>query len=166
MNNPTNIEFLLQQGDKETNLGNPKKSKELFEKVLTIDPNNIHALLKLGHILGKIGSYQSAIEKYNTVLENEPCNNIALINKGLALHFLEKFSDAIICYDSILNEKPNSTITLYFKASSLIKKGELEEGLDILRKVIKMDPTMRIKAKHDIDFQDIKTNNEFKKITA
>lgn len=165
-NSNINVESLLQQADREFNLGNPKKSKELFKQALTIEPHNTHALLRLGHILGKIGSYQEAIKKYNIVLENEPTNSIALINKGLALHFLENFSEAIGCYDTILKEKPNNTTTLYFKASSLVRKGELKNGLEILREVVKIDPSMKIKAKRDIDFQNIKTNNEFKKITA
>ena len=58
--------FLLSQGDRELNLGNPKKAKEYFKKVLEIDSNNIHALLKIGHILGKIGSYDKALK--NTIL--------------------------------------------------------------------------------------------------
>ena len=160
------IDFLLYQGDRELNLGNPKKSKEHFEKVLEIEPNNTHALLKVGHILGKIGSYNKAIEKYNQVLKNESSNVLALINKGLALHFLEKYTDAISCYDSILKQRPDSTTTLYFKASSLVKDKNIQSGLEVLTKAVKLNPSLRIKAKHDIDFQEIKTNNEFKKITS
>jgi len=160
------IDSLLSQGDRELNLGNPKKSRESFEQVLEIEPNNIHALLKMGHIFGKIGSYDKAIEKYNQVLKNESSNTLALINKGLALHFLERYTDAISCYDLILKQRPESTTTLYFKASSLIKNKNIQQGLDVLRKAVKLNPSLRVKAKQDIDFQEIKTNNEFKKITS
>lgn len=159
------IDYLLSQGDRELNLGNPKKSRESFEKVLEIDPNNIHALLKIGHILGKIGSYDEAIEKYNHVLKKEQSNVLALINKGLALHFLERYTDAVNCYDLILKQKPESTTTLYFKASSLIKDKKIQSGLEMLRKAVKLNPSLKVKARQDIDFQEIKTNNEFKKIT-
>jgi len=160
------VDFLLLQGDRELNLGNPKKSREFFEKVLKIEPNNADALLKIGHVLGKIGSYDKAIETYNHVLKNESSNVLALINKGLALHFLERYTDAISCYDLILKQRPESTTALYFKASSLIKNKNIQSGLEVLRKAVKLNPTLRVKAKQDIDFQEIKISNEFKKITS
>ena len=89
-----------------------------------------------------------------------------MINKGLALHFLEKYTDAISCYDTILKQRPESTTTLYFKASSLIKNKDIQSGLEMLRKAVKLNPSLKIKIKQDIDFQEIKTNNEFKKITS
>lgn len=160
------VDSLLRQGDIEFNLGNPKKSRQLFEKVLEIESDNTHALLKIGNILGKIGSYEKAIEKYNVILKHEPFNPLALINKGLALHFLEKYSDAEDCYDTILKKKPKSSITLYFKASSLVKSQKIQLGFKILQQATEIDPSLKIKAKRDIDFQEIKTIKEFKKITS
>ena len=40
----------------------------------------------------------------------------------------------------------------------------INDGLEILKKVIKRDFSFKEKAAADIDFQEIKTNNEFKKI--
>lgn len=156
---------LLKEGIIALNLGNPKKGKKYFEKILKIEPNNIEALLKLGNIFGKFGNYNDAISCYDRILliENNP---LALINKGLALHYLQNFSKAIECYNSILKEKPNSTITLYYKASSLIKLKQIDKGLEILQKIIKLDYSYKEKAMQDIDFQDIKNYEKFKIMTS
>jgi len=158
------IKEYFDHGIRCVNLGNPKEALVYFSKVLEIEPTHVESLLKKGHILGKLGKYQLAITAYDKVLQQEPNNILALINKGLALHFLQKYDDAIIYYDKVLKEKPESIITLYNKSSSLIKIGKTSEGLKILKDVIKADYSYKAKAKFDLDFSEIKTNNEFKKI--
>lgn len=65
----------------------------------------------------------------------------------------------------VLKEKPNNITTLYNKASSLVKLNRVREGLEILKKVIEMDYSYKAKAAYDIDFNELKKNNDFKKIT-
>ena len=64
-----------------------------------------------------------------------------------------------------MNEKPQNTTALYNKASSLVKLGKIDEGLEILKSVIKLDFSFKAKAKFDVDFMNIQKNNEFRKIT-
>jgi hypothetical protein len=53
---------------------------------------------------------------------------------------------------------------LYNKASSLVRQGNIESGLEILKHTIKVDHSFKYKAKFDVDFEHIKTNNDFKKL--
>ena len=161
----TVIEDLLKQGQRELNLGNPKEAMKYYEKVLEITPQNINALIKKGNILGKIGKYHQAIECYDVILLQDRTNILALINKGLAHHYTEEYDVAIQCYDMVLKINPKNTTTLYNKASSLVKLGKIDEGLEILKNVIRMDFSFKAKAKFDVDFTNIQRNNEFKKIT-
>ncbi len=160
----TSIEDLMKQGQRDLNLGNPKEAMISFEKVLKIQSNHIDALIKKGNILGKIGRYQQAVECYNAVLVQDKANILALINKGLAHHYIQEYETAISCYDMVLEINPKSTTALYNKASSLVKMGIVDEGLQILERVAKMDFSFKAKAKFDIDFAAIQKNNEFKKI--
>ena len=121
-------------------------------------------LIKKGNILGKFARYHDAILSYNKVLEIQPENNLALINKGLALHYLEDYRNAIACYDLILKNKPDSSLTLYNKASSLIRNNEIPEGLENLKRAIKLDFSCKYKAQYDIDFEQVKKTPEFKKL--
>jgi tetratricopeptide (TPR) repeat protein len=151
-------------GVTELNLGNSKKALTIFNKVLELIPNHIDALIKKGNILGKLGKYVDAISVYDKVTEIEPQNVLALINKGLALHYLAQYDEAITCFDKVLKIKPDNTTALYNKASSLVRQGNIESGLEILKHTIKVDHSFKYKAKFDVDFEHIKTNNDFKKL--
>lgn len=159
-----NIDELFDSALQSLNLGNPKEALKKFSKVLELEPNHQKALVKIGNVLGKLGKYQQAIPYYDKALQNDAGDLLALINKGLALHYLEKYSQAIEQYDTALLQRPDSTTILYNKASSLIRINRIDEGLEILKEIIKIDFSYKTKAKHDIDFQKIKHLNEFKKI--
>ena len=90
---------------------------------------------------------------------------MALLNKGLAHHYLIQYDAALNCFEQVLSVKPQNTTALYNKASSLIKSGNVPEGLEILSQVIKLDFSFKAKAKFDLDFEEIKKLNEFRKIT-
>jgi len=157
------IESLLKNGQTLMNLGNPKEAMVFYDKILAQDPNHIVALLKKGHILGQLARYEQAIIQYDNVLFQEK-NLLALLNKGLAHHYLGQCDIAIDCYDQVLKVKPNNPTTLYNKASSFIKSGKIQEGINILSEVIKLDFSFKEKAKFDIEFEEIRKLNEFKEI--
>ena len=155
---------LLKKGISSWNLGNPKEAGKIFDQVLVLDPNHKEALVRQGNVLGRIGKYAEAITYYNRALKLDPKNILALVNKGLSLHYLSNYSDAISCYDQVLTEKPRNTIAIYNKASSLVKKGDTEQGLHLLAHIIKIDYSFKSKAKFDIDFQHLRGNPNFEKI--
>ncbi len=159
------IESLLKSGQTSLNLGNPKEAMVFYEKVLQQNPHQLEALLKKGHILGKLARFEQAIICYDMVLAKEKDNLLALLNKGLAHHYLKQYDVALECYDMVLEVKPQNTTALYNRASSLIKSGKITEGLQVLSHVIKLDFSFKAKAKFDVDFEEIKMLNEFKKIT-
>ena len=159
------IESLLKSGQTSLNLGNPKEALVFFEKVLQQKPHHIDALLKKGHILGKLASFDQAVICYDMVITQEPGNLLALLNKGLAHHYLAQYDVSLECYNLVLEAKPQNTTALYNKASSLIKSGNIKDGLENLSQVIKLDISFKAKAKFDVDFEEIKMLNEFKKIT-
>lgn len=158
------IEELLIKGQRCLNLGNPKEAIRYYSKILCEDPGNVHALVKSGNILGKLGKYSQAISFYDRVLEKNPDDILSLINKGLSLHFLTRWNEALVCYDKVLTLRENNPLTLYHKASTLVKKGQIKEGLNILKKLIEIDYSFKVKAKFDVDFQEIKNLTDFKKI--
>ena len=134
----------------------------MYEKVLQQEPYQIEALLKKGHILGKLARFEQAIICYDLVISQESGNLLAFLNKGLAHHYLAQYDNALSCYEQVLSVKPQNTTALYNKASSLIKSGNVPEGLEILSQVIKLDFSFKAKAKFDLDFEEIKKLNEFR----
>ena len=47
----SDIESLLNNGQRSLNLGNPKNALEFYQKVLDQIPNHLEALLKKGNVL-------------------------------------------------------------------------------------------------------------------
>ena len=157
---------LFKSGMTSWNLGNPKEAGKIFDQVLALDPNHEEALVRQGNVLGRIGKYAEAITFYNRALNLDPKNTLALVNKGLSLHYLSEYDAAISCYDQVLTEKPKNTTAIYNKASSLVKKGNTEQGLHLLAHIVKIDDSFKYKAKFDIDFQHLRGSPNFEKIVG
>ena len=160
---PETVESLLKSGQMSLNLGNPKDALAFYDKILLNHSHHIEALLKKGHILGKLGRYDHAIICYDKVLLQQE-NLLALLNKGLAHHYIGQYKIALECFNKVLDVKPKNTTALYNKASSLIKSGNIPDGIEILSYVIKLDFSYKDKARFDIDFEKIRNLNEFKEI--
>ena len=157
---------LFKSGMTSWNLGNPKEAGKIFDQVLALGPNHEEALVRQGNVLGRIGKYTEAITFYNRALNLDPKNTLALVNKGLSLHYLSEYDAAISCYDQVLTEKPKNTTAIYNKASSLVKKGNTEQGLHLLAHIVKIDYSFKYKAKFDIDFQHLRGSPNFEKIVG
>ena len=160
------IKSMLRQGQTLLNLGNPKDALACYEQILLHYPENSEALLKKGHILGKLARYEQAITVYEAVLLQDKKNLLALLNKGLAHHYIGEYNIAIQCFDKVLDKKPKNTTALYNKASSLVRSNKTKDGLEILEKVILTDSSYRAKAICDLDFEEVRRLNEFKKIVS
>ena len=112
------------------------------------------------------GRFDEAIICYEKVLLQEKENLLALLNKGLCHHNIGQYDVAIGCFDIVLKIKPKNKTALYNKSSSVIKSGNVKDGLAILSELIKIDSSYKTQAKCDVDFVDIKLLNEFKEITS
>jgi len=160
------IQKLLDEGQRSLNLDNPKEALSFFQKVLDQKPTHLEALLKKGNIFGRFGRFDEAIICYQKVLLQEKENLLALLNKGLCHHNIGQYGVAIECFDIVLKIKPENKTALYNKSSSVIKSGNVQDGLIFLSELIKLDSSYKEQAKNDIDFVDIKLLNEFKEITS
>ena len=160
------IEKLLEEGQRSLNLDNPKEALSFYQKILDEKPSHLEALMKKGNILGRFGRFDEAIITYQKILLQEKENLLALLNKGLCHHNIGQYDVAIECFDIVLKIKPQNKTALYNKSSSMIKSGNVNGGLGLLSELIQLDSSYKEQAKCDIDFVDIKVLNEFKEITS
>ena len=159
------IEKLLEEGQRSLNLDNPKEALSFYQKILDEKPSHLEALMKKGNILGRFGRFDEAIITYQKILLQEKENLLALLNKGLCHHNTGQYDIAITCFNLVLKIKPQNKNALYNKSSSIIKSGKIKEGFEILSELIELDSSYKQQAKYDVDFVDIKLLNEFKEIT-
>ena len=88
---------------------------------------------------------------------------MALLNKGLVHHYIGQYKIAMECFEKVLEVKPKNVTAPYNKASSLTKSGKIQDGIKILSYVIKLYSSFKNKAKFDINFQEIRKLNGFRR---
>ena len=158
------IDELLNNGIILRKTGNSKESILYFNRVLETNPNHLEALLNKGHALGKIGRYHDAINCYDRVLKIDHNNVLGLINSGLCYHYLREFETAIIQYEKILKTYPQYANALYHKACSKALQNKFDESIDLLEQAIKLDLAFRVKARGDLDFDKLRSDERFIKL--
>ena len=96
----------------------------------------------------------------------DPTNNNIMYTYGYTLDKLKTYEEAILVYEHIIKQKPSFSNVWYDCARSKIKLDDkdIQSCIYNLQKAIELNPDYKEKAKHEIDFQDIRNYSEFKKI--
>jgi tetratricopeptide (TPR) repeat protein len=104
------------------------------------------------------GKYINIIDNiHNSSLKSKfPTNPHALFSKGFALARLERYDEAMEYYEKAVQIDPtftaarnNKGVALYNKARNRIIKGDLENGLNDLKKAVDINPDLREIIKQD-----------------
>jgi tetratricopeptide (TPR) repeat protein len=150
------------------NLEEYQEAIECYDKALEIDPKYGDAWNNKGLSLDGLKKYEEAIECYDKALEINPKNGDAWNNKGWSLSNLKKYEEAIECYDKALEIDPKKgyTHSLYNRACSKVKKGDIDGGLEDLRKAIENNKEYIKSAKEGQDFESIRNDDRFKALIS
>jgi tetratricopeptide (TPR) repeat protein len=96
----------------------------------------------------------------------DPINSNVIHTYGYTLDKLKTYKEAVVVYEHILKQTPSFPNVWYDCARSKIKLDvkNIQSCINDLQKAIELNPTYREKAKHEIDFENIKNNPDFKRI--
>ena len=119
------------QGIKQFQKENFKKSIVLFKKAVKEDPNFAFAWDNLGIAHRKVGNYKNAIEAYEKSLEIDPYGTMPLQNIAVVYQFENEFEKAIDAYKR-LGEIYKSNPEVYFGIGKIyaVNLKDFEKGLD------------------------------------
>lgn len=119
------------QGIKQFQKENFKKSIVLFKKAVKEDPNFAFAWDNLGIAHRKVGNYKNAIEAYEKSLEIDPYGTMPLQNIAVVYQFENEFEKAIDAYKR-LGEIYKSNPEVYFGIGKIyaVNLKDYEKGLD------------------------------------
>ena len=84
---------------------------------------------------------------------------------GTSYLMIEENEKALRVFHTALELKPDDPSVTYNIACLYAKDGQKEDAISWLKKAIELNPTYRMKAIIDVDFENIKNDIEFKKIT-
>jgi len=148
------------------NQGKYSEALATYNWALEIEPNDPDALHNRGSIYNDLERYEEALADFNRSLELRPDNHPATLNnRGITYMGLERHEEALADLNRSLELRPDNPRTFYNLACLFSLWGKTDEALDYLEKAIKGNEKYREKAKTDKDFDNIRDDPRFKKLT-
>jgi tetratricopeptide (TPR) repeat protein len=155
-----------------------------FEKANTLSPNNPAVLNNMGVIAMKKGDRKTAEGNFNAALAGgmEPKYNMGnlYVKQGKYTDALASYGDAKsfnVALASLLSGNNDAVATklegtpdnetalgYYLKAVAGARKGDAAIAVGNLKNAIAKDATLKDKAKEDLEFTKVKTNDAFKAV--
>ncbi|GAI70330.1 unnamed protein product, partial [marine sediment metagenome] len=102
---------------------------------------------------------------FNRSLELRPDDPGTLHNRGIVYGKIERYDDALTDFNRSVEIKPDNAGPLYDLACLFSLWRKTDDALEYLEKAIKGDEKYREMAKTDKDFDNIREDRRFKKLT-
>jgi tetratricopeptide (TPR) repeat protein len=128
--------------------GRNPEAELLLREVLEAYPDNHQAAYSLGLLLVEMGNAAEGVEWLSRAAQGMPTNARARYNLGLLLQQLVRDSEAEARLAEALALEPSNLDFLYALADFKLKRGRLEETLELAERMIAAHPEARIG--HDI----------------
>jgi tetratricopeptide (TPR) repeat protein len=166
--NPQNADAYYNKAQALSTIEKYAEAIEYYDKALELESDNVNALNKkawflVNHFPKRLNEASETIKK---AIGLDPTNNNIMYTYGYTLDKLKTYEEAILVYEHIIKQKPSFSNVWYDCARSKIKLDDkdIQSCIYNLQKAIELNPDYKEKAKHEIDFQDIRNYSEFKKI--
>ena len=134
----------------------------LINKAIDLNPNNAAAREMAGMLYAYAGDKQSAIAQLERSVRLNPINRTLNFYFAYALaHFVAGEHEAAVEWTAkALQDVPNHAASLRYRAASLGLLGRLEEGRQVVQRLLELVPDFTIaRARRHIEFD---MNNIFK----
>ena len=163
---PDDSDLWYNKGIVLSNFDRDDEALKSIEKAIELEPSDSMSWFNKGVILRDLGRPELALESTEKAIELEPGNSEAWDNKSLLLHNLGRHELALKSIEKAIELEPKSANAWYNYACIYYSiKGDKEKALSFLRKAIEIDASYKDKSKKDKDFENIWTDEDFKKLT-
>ncbi|TET42953.1 MAG: tetratricopeptide repeat protein, partial [Dehalococcoidia bacterium] len=155
----------LLRGNYYYNQGKYKEALAIYNWALELQPDDPAKLNNRGLTYGHLERYDEALADFNRSLELRPDYPNVLNNRGVTYRHLERYKEALADLNRSLELRPDDPNTFYNLACLFSLQRKANEALEYLEKAIKGDEKNRKDAKTDKDFENIRDDPRFKKLT-
>ena len=108
-------------------------------EALRINPSNARSYGQLAEIYEKLDEVDNAIEAIDKAIELEPKNPAFCARKGIMLHVTNDVEESLKLFDKAIEIAPDFLMTYIAKAEALIAVNRLDDALECIRTVQKLD---------------------------
>jgi arylsulfatase A-like enzyme/tetratricopeptide (TPR) repeat protein len=107
---------------------------------LALDPGSTDSRVLRGGILASRGQYDEAVRELSTALDTDPAKNVIRLDLAKVLDEAGRHDEAAREYAVILAQQPQDAAALTGLGALRAKQGNLQEGIDLLRRAVAVDP--------------------------
>lgn len=122
---------------------NAEAALDDLQRVLELDPERIPARLLLAQTLKDRNHPEEAANEYRTVLQQEPNNFTARVGMATYHAGMQEWDQASALIDGLEQERPDDVEVMTLRAQVEAGQGRLKEAIQVLRKVLKINPGVR-----------------------
>ncbi len=162
--NPMYYKALLMKGNI---LFQQKKYNEAIEvyKILTeMRPAFIVGWQGMGLCYSWLGEDENAIFHHKKAIKIQPKNYIILANLGSNLNNIGQYEEALSYLNQSIAINDKYYYSYYCKACVFSKTNRLEEAINMIEKVLELEPSQFELLKNEPDFENIRNSEVFKQI--
>ncbi|HZS74032.1 MAG TPA: tetratricopeptide repeat protein, partial [Candidatus Nitrosotalea sp.] len=135
-----------------------------FEDALRVDPTHVPSLLKLGYTRFHMNDLSGAMEAYNKVHEIDVTNAEAWNLKGLIYYRQKNYDKALDSVEKAIDSNSTDGMSWYNKACYHSLLNHIPEAIEALKRSIEVDVKNAKKAVKDKDFENIRTDEGYRRI--
>jgi len=159
--NQTSYDSLFLMGKIFYKLQNYEQSLEYYNKAF--EEHNRLQLRNSNKMdqMRNIRKFEEAVKYADKIFQQKEIDDEFWYCKGLTFFKLRKYGEASSCFKIILETDQKNTKILYELAKSELFTGNKQNSLDILTKILKMEPNIKEKLRSDEDFESISEEREF-----
>ena len=158
------IKNLFEQGVAKHHLKDYEGAIDCYKKILDKDSTVHEAWYNMGIAYGEKKDYDEAIKCCKKAVKIKPDKHEAWHNMGIAYAKKKDYDEAIKCYKKAVKIKPDYYSAWFNLACTYSLKRDTTQAIKHLKKAIELNPKYKEDAKTDKDFDNIRSNEEFKKL--
>jgi len=162
---PNHPDTLCNRGTTYDELGMYGEALADYNRSLELRPDHPTTLCNRGSVYAKLGRHEEALADYNRSLELRPDHPTTLYNRGTTYAKLGKHEEALVDYNRSLELSPGDSATLYNLACLFSLRRKTNDARAYLEQAIEKNEKYRQMAKTDEDFDNIRDDIRFKKLT-
>lgn len=161
---PKNPFIYVNKGVAYNFLGNYQQGLLEEEKAISLDATISWAYIDRGWAYIGLGNFKQALADLNKAAQMDPKNPHVYHLRAWAHNGLGNKRQTLEDFDTSLNLDQNNSWTLWNIATYYALSGEKEKSISALGKAIRINGTLRLKAKTDKSFQSLWNDADFKKL--
>lgn len=132
---------LLEEAEREHNLGNYQNALDIYEEIIADDPSNTVAYTKAGHTYRYWSKYSESEEMFLRAIETDPLNAVLWTELGKLYRNSNEYRKAETSFRKSLELDPANDVTYSYGLGYLyIEMGRLDQAEEAFKKAVEINP--------------------------